>query len=416
MKVIISALAASSVAFGVSAEPVAAAAATWVTVNSVADYEQRSPAIAASRTGYVAVAWEDDRDSTNPGSNLRSQIFVRVYKDGNPLFEKRVSGGGSSGVTTWRHIMPDVGVDDKGNTVVVWADDPDGNGYYNVPYVVLSPSGAVRASGRANASAAGQQTWPKVSVDPDGTPTLPSAVAFTVVWEDKQGSNAPTVKASGYTNLTTKAYEVTVNLSGGTHRRPDVAVSANGNALFVWEDDRDGNGYYQIGLVRRAKSNGAVNLTHRSANSNGGGQQLKPTIDATFNGEFAIAWESDHTGTVGVWARSFSASGAPRHDDVEVSTGAGARKPSVGIDDQSNIVVCWTVSGVDTWGRGFNPDGTGDARLAAGGLMRVSEGEQRDIVVAVSPWGEVNVAYRDDNDGNTWGQIYMGQAISNSNW
>ena len=36
-------------------------------------------------------------------------------------------------------------VDDKGNAVVVWADDPDGNGYYNIPYRVVNTAGTVTA-------------------------------------------------------------------------------------------------------------------------------------------------------------------------------------------------------------------------------------------------------------------------------
>jgi hypothetical protein len=56
-----------------------------------------------------------------------------LFRNGTAVYEVKLSGGGSSGVTNWRHRQPDVGLDDKGNAVVVWADDPDGNGYYNVP-------------------------------------------------------------------------------------------------------------------------------------------------------------------------------------------------------------------------------------------------------------------------------------------
>jgi hypothetical protein len=39
----------------------------------------------------------------------------------------KLSAGGTSG-TPWRHLSPDVGLDDAGNAVVVWDEDPDGNG------------------------------------------------------------------------------------------------------------------------------------------------------------------------------------------------------------------------------------------------------------------------------------------------
>lgn len=410
MKALISLLVTSSMVAGVSAEPVIAAA-QWQTANSVATGDQDYAAIAANRNGYVAVVWEDDRDSANPENNDHSDIWIRVWRNGTALYEKKLSAGGNSGVTTWRHIQPDVGLDDKGNAVVVWADDPDGNGYYNIPYRVLNTSGSVTASGRAHASADGQQTQPSVSVDPDGAPAG-GAVAFTVAWEDKQGSNPSTIKAAGYTGPTTRAYEVTASQTTGTHRKPDVAMSASGNAVVVWEEDGDGNGYYNVGLVRLSKS-GSVNLSRRIANSNGGGQQYVPAVASTFNGEFAVAWESDHTGTLGVWTRSFNASGTALHNDVEVA--AGGRVPDIGIDEQGNTAVVWTASS-DTFIRGLNSDGTDTSRLALQPLMRVSDGRQEGIVVAVSPYGDVSVAYTDDNDGNGWDQVYLGLGILNSSW
>src|SRR5262249_47066068 len=177
---------------------------------SVSTGEQADAAVATNRIGDVAVAWRDDRDATNPGDNTHSEIYLRLFRNGTSAYEIKLSAGGDSGAN-WKHLTPDVGLDDRGNAVVVWADDPDGNGFYNVPYRVVSPTGSVLASGRANANTDGQQINPKVAVDPDGAPNSATAVAFTVVWEDIQGTAAPTIRAAGYTAATTKAYEVMVN-------------------------------------------------------------------------------------------------------------------------------------------------------------------------------------------------------------
>jgi hypothetical protein len=395
----------------------AATAVTWASANSVATGDQDVPAIAANRNGRVAVVWEDDRDSTNPSDDLHSEIYLRVFDNGTPVFETKLSAGGTSGVA-WKHVSPDVGLDDKGNAVVVWSDDPDGNGVYNVPYRVLSPTGTVLASGRANVDAAGQQLWPKVSVDPDGVPNTAAAVAFTVVWEDVQGTNPVTIKAAGYSNITTKAYEVTASQSTGGHHRPDVAVSASGDALVVWAEDGDGNGSYNIGLTRLAKANGAITLSRRTANANGGGQQQGPAVAANFAGDFTVAWESDHTGTRGVWTRSFTAAGVARHSEVETSAGAGATAPTIGIDDEANVVVGWTVQGAnpDVRVRGLNPDGTDTGRLAGQILSQTTVGRQDQLAVTSSPWGEVSVCYTDDNDGNLFDQVLLGIGATNSDW
>ncbi|GGV36233.1 hypothetical protein GCM10010495_61730 [Kitasatospora herbaricolor] len=395
----------------------AAGPSSWVTANSDSTGDQDTSSIAANRLGDVAVVWEDDRDSTAPADDAHSDVWVRMFRNGVSAYESKLSAGGTAGVA-WRHLQPDVGLDDRGNAVVVWAEDPDGNGFYNIVYRVLSPAGAVLGSGRANANSDGQQIHPRVAVDPDGAPGSTGAVAFSVVWEDIQGTAAATVKAAGFTGTTTKAYEVTVNATGGAHHNPDVATSASGDAVVVWDDDTDNNGSYQIGLVKLAKANGAVALTRRSANSFAGGQQQRPAVAADFNGDFAVAWESDHTGTRGVWARSFTAAGTAGSAEVEISAGPGAGNPTVGIDDQRDAVVGWSVAGTDpaVRARGLNPDGTFAGRLPAQSVSQVTTGRQEQAAVASSPFGALAISYTDDNDGNSFDQVLLSLGATNSDW
>jgi hypothetical protein len=140
---------------------------------------------------------------------------------------------------------------------------------------------------------------------------------------------------------------------------------------------------------------------------------------ANFNGDFVVAWESDHTGTPGVWARSFLANGTGRHVEVQTSTGTGAGSPTVGIDDQANAAVGWTVTGTDpaVWACGLNPDGTTTGRLPSQSVSQVTAGRQEQLApVSSSPWRELAVAYTDDNDGNTFDQVPLGLGATNSSW
>ena len=68
------------------------------------------------------------------------------------------------------------------------------------------------------------------------------------------------------------------------------------------------------------------------------------------------------------------------------------------------------------WVRGFGTDGTDTGRLSAQRLSSVATGRQEQMTVAVSPFAEVAVAYTDDNDGNTYDQVYLGTGISNNSW
>lgn len=411
----LTALAATALTLVASPASAHVATPTWVTANSVSTGDQDAASVATNRNGYVAVVWEDDRDTDNATDNVHSEIYLRLFRNGTAVYEKKLSAGGSSGVTNWRHLHPDVGLDDKGNAVVVWQDDPDGNGYYNIPYRVVNTAGTVTASGNANSSATGQQIKPRVAVDPDGAPTS-GAVAFTVAWEDIQTGAQPMVVAAGFTGPTTRAWQVTASQTTGQHHNPDVAVSASGDAVVVWDEDGDANAYYNIGLIRLARTNGAASLSRRTANSLGGGQQTQASVTANFNGDFAVAWASDHTGTAGVWTRSFTSTGTARYADTEVAAGGSAA--SIGIDDQAQTVVGWTVQGTDpdVWVRGFGTNGTDAGRLSAQRLSSVATGRQEQLALAVSPYAEVAVTYTDDNDGNTYDQVYLGTGISNNSW
>ncbi len=407
----ITAIAATVLTFTATTAEAHIAAPTWVAANSVSTGDQDAASVAINRNGYVAVAWEDDRDTDNATDNVHSEIYLRLFRNGTAVYETKLSAGGSSGVTNWRHLHPDVGLDDKGNAVVVWQDDPDGNGYYNIPYRVVNTAGTVTASGNSNSSSTGQQVNPRVAVDPDGAPSG-AAVAFTVAWEDTQTGTPATVKAAGFTGPTTRAWEVTASQTTGQHHNPDVAVSASGDAVVVWDEDGDANGDYNIGLIRLGRTNGAATLSRRVANSNTTGQQTHPAAAANFNGDFAVAWES--AGAVAT--RAFNTAGTAGYADVQVATAGVA--PSIGIDDQVQTVVGWTVAGTDpdVWVRGFGADGTDTGRLSAQRLSSVATGRQEQMTVAVSPFAEVAVAYTDDNDGNTYDQVYLGTGISNNSW
>jgi hypothetical protein len=110
--------------------------------------------------------------------------------------------------------------------------------------------------------------------------------------------------------------------------------------------------------------------------------------------------------------RSYTAAGVARHAEVAVGAGTG---PSIGIDDGAAVVVGRTAN-LDVFVRGFNPDGTGVGRLPDQTMSQVTTGRQEQLALAVSPWGEVPVCYTDDNDGNAFDQILLGDGLTNAVW
>ncbi|WP_309117882.1 hypothetical protein [Saccharothrix sp.] len=379
----------------------ASAAVTWSTANSTATGDQDNAAVSAVRNGWTAVVWEDDRDSTTPTDPVHSDVWIRLFKDGVSRYEKKLSAGGTG---NWRHVQPDVALHDDGSAVVVWAEDPDGNGFYNIAVRVVRVDGTIAGSATANASSDGQQLNPAVAADPD-------TAGFAVVWEDKQSTANPTVRVSGFASVTSKTFEAQVHNAGGTHQRPDVAMGAAGNAVVVWEEDGDGNGFFNVGR-KILTPTGGVKLAQGVANASGGGQQRKPVVAANFNGDFAVAWETDHTGTAQVATRSFLTSGTA---SSTVDTLLAGADPQVGIDDQRGVVVTSVVAS-DVWTQGLNPDGTTDGRLPRQSTNQTVTGRQDEPSLGVDAWGLITIAYTDDNDGNGFDQVYLGTGWQNSTW
>lgn len=393
--------------------------ATVSTANSTATGDQDSSAVAANRNGHFAVVWEDDRDSTAPEDNIHSEVFLRVYKDGTSLFEKKLSAGGTS---NWRHIQPDVALDDAGNAYVAWAIDGDGNGYNDINVTVVKPDGTVVGSATANATTGGQQIHPSVAADPDGG-------GFAVGWEDVQTGATATIRLSRYASITSKTFESQVSRTastGGGQHRPDVGMSAAGNIAVVWDEDTDGNGYFNVSLKVLTPS-GGTKVAEFAANADGTGQQRAASVAVNFNGDTAVAWEGDQTGKVQLYSRLFTPTGTAVITDRQVTedspsigdpTGAQSA-PQIGLDDQRNMVVAWTevgYSGPDVWARGFNPDGTVSSRMPAMRFNATTSERQEQVALAVSAFGEVNVAYTDDADGNGFDQVILRRGFSNSVW
>ncbi|WP_235921441.1 hypothetical protein [Lentzea tibetensis] len=362
------------------------AAPTWTTANSDSTGDQDNAAVSATRNGFTVVVWEDDRDTATPNDPVHSDVWIRLFSDGVSRYEKKISAGGTG---NWRHVQPDVALHEDGTAVVVWAEDPDGNGFYNIAVRSVSPAGAVTGTGTANASSDGQQLNPAVAADPD-------TAGFAVVWEDKQATTDPTVRVAGFSSLSAKTYETQVHAAGGTHQDPDVAMGAAGNAIVVWEADGD------VGRKILTPS-GGVKLAQGVANTVTAGAQRKPAVAANFNGDFVVAWEGG--------ARSFSAAGVAGSADVAIP---GA-DPQAGIDDQRNAVVSWTQA-TDVYAQGLNVDGTVTGRLPRQLTVQTAAGRQDEPALGVDPWGQITVAYTDDRDGNGFDQVYLGTGMVNTEW
>ncbi len=250
------------------------------TVNQVSAGQQLNPEVAVDDVGNFVVVWEDDQDK-----NGKYQIYAAgFYADGKRRFNDITVNKIASG----QQRRPSVAMDDQSRFYVTFEDDNDKNGYYQIYAAGFNADGSRSFNDiTVNQVAEGQQYKPKIVATPNGN--------FVVVWEDDQNkNNVYQILAAGfYKNGTRRFNDITINqVARGQQRNPEVAIDNIGRFVVTWEDDKDGNGRYQI-LMAGFKASGQKHLNDRTVNRNAKGQQLKPGITLSNTGQAIMVWQDD---------------------------------------------------------------------------------------------------------------------------
>lgn len=198
--------------------------------------------------------------------------------------------------------------------------------------------------------------------------------------------------------------------------KPDVAMDENGNFTVVWEDDSDGNTYYEI-LMRSFDSDGLPLYPEIHANKTGANQQLRPAIAMSPDGKTVVVWEdySKNTKRPQIFARGFDIHGTVLFDEIVVSSTKDGKtihsntKPDVAVADDGSFVVTWEfreeptdasidIAAVDPdiMARAFKADGTarGDAFI----VNAETKGHQTSPSVGMNGSGTYYIAYSTDTE------------------
>jgi hypothetical protein len=245
------------------------------------------------------------------------------------------------------HFNPQVAIAPNGDSVVVWEDDSDHNGWYDIMVRGFDAAGCERFPAQyVNTVGSGDQRTPRVAIDARGS--------FAVVWADDADSNGwfdifmRTFNADG----TERTPRMEVNSVGsGQEIRPDVAVDDQDRIVVVWQDDQDSNGWYQIlGKALRIVSGVATTIAPDfTVNTNGAGQQFVPRVAMNSGGDFVVTWQDDSTSLPGheIYARGYRLTPtntlAGLFSDIRVNTVYAGHQanPAVAMGPAGSFVIAW---------------------------------------------------------------------------
>jgi hypothetical protein len=159
--------------------------------------------------------------------------------------------------------------------------------------------------------------------------------------QDEQNEAQAATQASALISSSAGFSDLTVNTNhGGNQEQPAVAMDAAGDFVVAWADDSTGNV-----LVRGFNADGSERFHDLTVNSIASGQQRNPAVASDATGNFVVTWEddSDGNGFFEILARGFNADGSERFHDLTVNSIASGQQlqPAVAMDPAGNFVVAW---------------------------------------------------------------------------
>lgn len=282
-----------------------------------------------------------------------------------------------------KHKNPDIDIDVHGKVVVVWQDDADDNGYYEVSMSVLDineTQPVISQQVTVNSVSWGQQLEPAVTI----MGQLSGTSQFVIAWQDDKDQNDfYQIMASGYDlsadNIVTDGSfmdRIINEVDSGQQRDPDVDMDEYGNFVVVWEDDRDNDSYANI-AVRGFWANGNARFPTQIANQYTAYQQLNPKVAVAANRvkhPYVVTWEDDYdnNGIYQIRAKgyyggtqngSYDGIVSSTFSDMTVNSAENGDQvqPAIAIDSESgDFMIAWKDSfngKVTQLARGFKENG-----------------------------------------------------------
>ena len=282
------------------------------------------------------------------------------------------SGAGSTG----QAVDPQVAVDADGDTIFAWRL---GNG--RVQARVRSTTGALSAV--QNLSETGWNAGePEVAVDAGGNAVF--------VWQAWDGTRSRVQTRSRSATGAWSAVQ-TLSAAGGDAGEAQVAVDANGNAVFAWTRYGIDNTYR---LQTRMRSAAGV-LSAVQTLSIKWHDAHEPQVAVDPNGNAVFVWQLSNDTTTRVQARARSAAGVLSAVQTLSAAGVVGANPRVGVDANGNAVFAWLrwlpfPGGNRIQARARSVTGT----LSAAQILSESEAQSFNPQVAVDADGDAVVAWQ----------------------
>ena len=359
---------------------------TWqdsIQVNNVATGQQDRSDLAIAADDAAFAVWDDFRS----GSNADIYVSRRDPLTGAWGAYEKVNDDGTNR-TQWNAAIATGG----GAVHPVWQDQRDGKKTpdTNIYASVRNAAGTWSANARVNDDTRGtaSQSSLRIAANAAG-----DAIA---AWEDLR-SRSWNVYASRANASGAWTANLRVTDDGASRKfTPDVALTADGTAYAVWEDDRAGDSDIWLATLPAGSSSWTANV--RISDDPGTAAQYAPRVDVDDNGDVTVAWLDDRALATQVRVSRLAA-GATQWETSRAVSDAAAVPVTVAlaVAADGNALAVWQEArgaSYDVWGAAY--DAASDSGRAAT-MISDDPGASAQLRPAVARnGGQVVVAWRDD--------------------
>jgi hypothetical protein len=361
-------------------------------------YYQAWPSVAAAQSGAFIVCWAD---SCNGNADIYAQRYDPSGKRLGANFRVNDDPGPSD------QANPSVACDSVGNFAVVWRDDRSGD--YNIYIQDYDWRG--RREG-INV---------RVNDDPDTADQFNPAVSMdifggsAVVWPDARNGNYD-IYLQRYDRIgETQGPNIRLNDDSAStmQQEPAVAVSARGDFVVVWCDER--HGHYDVYFQRYDSTGTPEDSNSRVGTCPDPGYAVFPAVAMDSLGGFVLAWNDKCDSSSDIFAQIFDSSGSPTSPKLKANDDVGPsydQSPAMAMNRSGNFVVTWLDKRAwnDIYCQRYDHTGT-----PLGSNFKVNDdvgfNYHGSPAVAMSEAGVFVVAWRDDRNGDN--RIYVQRYGSN---
>lgn len=304
-------------------------------VNTYTTDSQTQPVVGSDATGHFVVVWTNTEPQDGNGLGIFGQRFNAMGGMAGAEFQV-------NSVTTGNQQTPDIAVLPDGRFITVWREARDGSGASIAGRRFAANGVALADNFTVNSGTAGDQILPAISADDDGS--------FVVTFASYGGDDAGDGTTAGVfarrfdANGAALGGDFQVNTyTTGSQTSPDVGVQPGGGFVVVWEDSGQFEKSSIVGRIYDAT--GAAVAGELVIRSDATSLRENPHVAVGGDGSFVVIWEStpQDGSSRGLFARRFSAAGAPLGAEFQVNSFTPGSQYNAAISDsgQGDVIVAW---------------------------------------------------------------------------